>query len=1134
MKKLLPLLIFFSFYLSPAQFNESAPWMAEFRDRAENEKIKFQDIVDAFEAYWETRDPEVKGSGFKPFMRWKTYWETFVGKDGYLPTSKELFNTWLEAESRAQSRNTLADESNWTPLGPIDFINQSVSSANIGRVNVVIKDPANPNTFYAGAPAGGIWKSTDAGSTWTPLTDDLPQIGVSGIAIDKNDSNIIYIATGDDDNSDSYAVGVWKSTDGGSTWSQTGLNPSNSPTDMNDIYIHPNDSNKLWVATNDGVYRTLNAGASWTNTLVGQNIKDIKLKPGDPNTIYAVTPSSFYKSTDGGVTFSSAGTGLPVSSGRIVIDVSPANPSVVYAVSVFTNWAFQGIYKSTDSGQTFTQTAETDDIFFSPANGGISSTQAWYDLSLAVSSSNADEIYVGNLDIWKSSDGGDNFTRLNDWFIRNAAYTHADIHFLRFYDNELYAGTDGGFFRSSNGGITFTDFTVGMQISQFYRIDMSEVTSSKLAGGTQDNGGFAYSSQWANYHGGDGMESVIDPTNDNNYYGFMQFGQVLFVSNNAGQSGSSGYSRPSGETGNWITPLIVNADGEVYAGYTSLYRFTGSGWTQVSSTFNQNVDALEADPSNPDNMFVGVNAILRKSTDRGQNWVFAEAFPSNITSIEVNNNDSNLVYVTTSGSNGGVFRSVDGGMTFTDITGSLPSVTKNIVKHRPDDILNTLYLATSLGVYRYDDNLGDWEEFDNNLPTVSVRDLAINITDEVIAAGTYGRGMWTSPLQSTQLAPDDVRLISFVDPIGSGFTCGDLTPRISVKNNGQNTITSIDVSYTVDGGSPDNFTWSGSLSSEAITTIDLPTLNLGLGIHDLDVVVSIPNDTFPGNNDSSTTFSVNGTGVAQLVNTFETPGEELITFNEGGGTALFERGVPTGTVLNTAVSGTQVYGTNLAGDHTNNTKAFLFSECYNLDEIVGPVLKFHMAFEIEFDWDLAYVEYTTDGGLNWSLLGSANDPNWYNSSRIAGDGLGNNCFNCVGGQWTGTNTTMTEYSYDLTNLSTETEVIFRIVYHSDQAVVEEGIIVDDFYVDGTLSAEEFELGAFLIHPNPSEAVFNIKVANIGEYNYTVTDITGKVVRRNDRVIEQSHRLDMSDMSTGMYFINLESDGRVTTKKLILR
>jgi photosystem II stability/assembly factor-like uncharacterized protein len=1039
-KTLLFLITCFTFSFSNAQINSGAPWMKDLNIQSRTAQLKFKDIVDVANSYWKSHDKDAKGSGYKPFKRWENYWKNFINEDGLLPTSQDLWNTWLQKEAQVATFDVLADTSNWISLGPTDFANRSTSTANIGRINSITVDPNNPNTYYAGAPAGGIWKSTDAGLNWTPLIDELPQIGVSGIAVDYNDSQTIYIATGDDDAGDSFSVGVWKSTDGGTTWSQTGLNPSNAPNRMNDIYIHPTDSNILWVATTSGLYKTIDAGVTWIKTQAG-SIRDLKIKPGDPNTIYAVSSSTFYKSIDAGDTFTTLSTGLPASSGRLVIDVTPANSDVVYVVSATSGNGYQGIYKSSDSGDTFTQKANTVDIF--------ESTQSWYDLALAVSDTNENEIYVGVLNIWKSIDGGDSFNVTNSWFQHNPSYTHADIHLLRFYNGELYAGTDGGFFKSSNSASTFTDLTEGMEISQFYRISVSQQTSGKIAGGLQDNGGFGFANnQWNNYHGGDGMEGVIDPNNDNFYYGFMQNGQTLFVASDSGQSGNQGFNGP--ENGNWITPLAINSESEVFAGYSKVYQFANGSWTAISPSFGTNIDVLEIDTGDSNNMYVAINNTLRKSIDKSVSFTQVATFATVITSIEVNNNDSNIVYVTTSGTNGKVLKSTDGGNTFVDITGSLPNLTKNIIKHQAENPNNPLYLGTSVGLYRYDDTTADWEPFENNLPNTSVTDLAINLNDNNITAATYGRGVWRSDLPAPQLANDDIKLISVNNPNNNDIICGNTTPQVTVKNNGLNVISSIDVTYTVDGGVANNFTWTGNLASLATTTIDLPLLNLIQGAHNLSITTTITNDTFSNNNDATTTFYANSNGVSAQVNTFESDADNLITFNAAGGNSQWERGIPTGTQLNTATSGTSVYATNLAGNYADQTKSYLISQCYDLSVIINPILKFNMAFILEFDWDLVYVQYTLNQGVSWTLLGNAGDPNWYNSSRIAGDGLATpeNCFNCVGGQWTGTNTTMTEYSYDLAALASETNVIFRIVFHSDQSVNEEGVVIDDFVVDG--------------------------------------------------------------------------------------
>lgn len=1121
MKYLLTIITLLFFSIAQAQFNPSAPWMKELNVSAKQGKnqVTFKEIVDAFNDYWKTRDQNLKGSGYKPFKRWENYWKNFVKADGTLPTSKELWNTYLEKLNNSVAKSAFADNSNWQPVGPFAHTNTGSWSSGQGRVNSIIVDPNSPTTFYAGAPAGGIWKSTDGGNTWTVLTDNLPQIGVSGIAVDYNNSNIIYIATGDDDANDSYSVGVFKSTDGGLSFNPTGLNPNNSPSSMNDIYIHPTNSNILWVATNSGVFKTTDAGVTWLNKLPG-NIKDIKIKPADPNIVYAVSSSTFYKSSNGGETFFPVvAQGLPSSSSRLVIDVTPANSNVVYVFSATSSNEFQGIYKSTDSGETFSEQATpvtVGDVFESP--------QSWYDMAFAVSDTNENEIYTGVLNVWKSTNGGTSMAKINNWSSpSSASYTHADIHLLRFYEGQLFAGTDGGFYKSNDGGSNFTDLTEGMQIGQFYKIAVSKQSSTKMVGGLQDNGGYAYNNNiWQNYYGADGMDTAIDPNNPNLYYGFIQNGGALYISNDGGASLSGSIGSP--ESGNWVTPLAANKDGEIYAGYSSLYKLCG-GWQAVSTSFGDLIDVLEIDDLNPDNIFVAINDVLYKSIDKGITFNSVQSFTTNISSIEINNSNSNIIYVTTSGtSSGRVMKSVDGGLNFTDITGSLPSVTKNVIKHQDYHSQNPLYLGSSLGVYRYNDSLGDWEAYDNGLPNVSVRDLEINYVDNNITAATYGRGIWQSNLELETVA-DEIALLS-LQGSDANITCGDLSSlQAEVKNFGTNTVNSIQVDYDIDGNN-NSFTWTGSLASGAITFIDIPTISLSTGYHEMIITTTFGNDTFASNNILSTKFYTNEIGTFNTINDFETADDEWIVFDDGlCGTGYWTRGIATGSVLSSP--GNNVYGTNLSGDYHDNIKSYLFTECYDLTTMLNPILRFDMAFELENDWDIVYMEYSTDSGANWSVLGTSSDPNWYNSNTLPG----NNCYNCPGAQWTGNSTSMQEYSYNLSAFSSESNIMFRFVFHSDQSVVMEGAIVDNFSIDGTLNTEAYSSNSFSIYPNPSNGVFNI-ITKVKQFEFEVFDVTGKSIIRKT-VKENNYQLNMDSFSSGMYFINITAQGKSTMKKLVL-
>jgi len=724
-----------------AQFNEDAPWMQKTQKTANEQPQTMEQIVASFNTYWSQNDKSKKGSGYKPFKRWEYQWSNNTHQNGMLATPGELWSAWqakINARNKKSKSSALTSKtSNWLPVGPFSHINTGSWSSGQGRVNVVYVDPSNANTIYVGAPAGGIWKSTDAGVNWTPLSDNLPQIGVSGIVVAHNNPNVIYIATGDRDATDTYSVGILKSTDGGVTWNTTGLSFANTFTTASDIYMHPTDANTLWVATSAGLYKTTNAGVSWTNVLTG-NIKDIKLKPGDPNTIYAVKPSSFHKSTDGGTTFTTITSGLPASSGRLVIDVTPANSAYVYVLSSTTAHAFQGLYRSTDSGTSFAKTASTTNIF--------ESTQAWYDLALAVSSTDANVVFTGCLNIWKSTNGGTSFTKVNNWSSPTAAtYTHADIHFLRYYGNKLYCGSDGGIYVSSNAGTSFASLTTGLQISQFYKISVSKQTSSKMVGGLQDNGGHAYSnSQWKNYYGADGMDTGVDPTNQNKFYGFIQEGSNLYVSTTAGDNLSSTITGP--ETGNWVTPLAINSIGEVFGGYAKIYRLNGTSWVAGTTTFATDVENLVIDPSNDNKMYASDGAKLYKSTDKGVNFTLAYTFPTTVKDIRVHSTNSNIIYAVTSGTSGLVYRSTDAGVTFTSINNGLPAIAKNVIVHQGQNALNPLYLGTYLGMYYKDDSMSAWEPFDTNLPNVPVTDLEINYIDNNITAATYGRGIWRTSI----------------------------------------------------------------------------------------------------------------------------------------------------------------------------------------------------------------------------------------------------------------------------------------------------------------------------------------------------------------------------------------------------
>ncbi|WP_299255918.1 T9SS type A sorting domain-containing protein [uncultured Aquimarina sp.] len=1139
MKKTLITIMLLTCYCAIAQYNASAPWMVALENEKKisgtDEKVTFDEITTAFDNYWKNRDHTKKGSGYKPFMRWREYWKNAVLPDGTLPSPAYLFATTDTKNKMALAKNGKAAPS-WTPMGPFDHNQASSWSPGQGRINVGIIDPNNENIMYAGAPAGGIWKSTNKGVDWSPLSDNLPQIGVSGIAIDPKNSNIIYIATGDDDASDSYSIGVLKSTNGGASWSQTGLSFSNTQTTANDIYIDPNDSNVLWVATSAGVYKTTNAGANWTRTLQG-NIKDIKLKPGNTNVIYAATASSFYKSTNAGNSFLKIQSGLPSSSGRLVIDVTPANPNYVYVLSArprASSYSFQGLYRSTNSGDSFNKTAETTNIF--------ESSQAWYDLALAVSDKNANTVFVGCLNVWKSTDGGGNFSKINNWSSpRQATYTHADIHFLRYYDGKLICGSDGGIYISENNGQSFKDLTKGLQIGQFYRISVAENSSADhIVGGLQDNGGYALNgNEWNNYYGADGMDCAVSGNNDNTYYGFIQNGSGLYVTRNRGASQSQIANGP--ETGNWITPLVSDKNGVLYAGYSSFYKLNGNSFEKLTNfNFGGKIDHIELDPINENIMYVGLKKNLFKSTNKGVNWTRIETFQTNISSIEVHNDDNQIVYISTSGSsNGGVFRSTNQGSNFTNISGNLPNEGKFIVRHQKGTA--SIYLGTYLGVYHKNGN-NDWEDYSQNLPNVAVRDLEVNLKDQVLLAATYGRGVWKVPL---------------VNATNSGDTEAPSIPTNVVASS----ITDTKLVLS----------WNASTDNVAVTGYDIYSGNTNLR--------SVTGTTAAINNlTANTTYEFRikakdeaGNESAFSATTSATTNGGVCTssivsfpYNEGFENtlgawsqstvddinwSLDANGTPSnGTGPASATQGSYYMYVEASGNGTGypNKRAILTSPCFDLTATTQASFTFSYHMNGAANMGSIAVEVSTDQGVNWTSIWSqtGNQGNsWKNViidlSSYTGGGIQLRFNRVTGATWQA-DIAIDKVAVLNTIVSADrcdgvSQYSTSISYQAGDGVVYQGnlwektatswtylgacgtsLVSTNSDVTGkkppTLAANKLR-----IYPNPiKDAILNIVTKNLGTKPYTIYTMLGQIVDRGTFATT----INVQALEAGVYFVKV--------------
>lgn len=713
------------------------------------ELIKIQDN------YWENNvNKNNKGSGYKVYQRWKEYWQHYLNADSTLMNGEQITKEFILQRKNTSSLSKNIDSlnnSNWIPLGPFTHINKGSWSAGQGRVNVSIVDPNNPNTIYIGAPQGGVWKSVDNGSSWKILTDSTPISGSSGIAIDYNNSNIIYVSTGDEDTGENPSNGIFKSVDGGKNWIQTSFPTNIAKT--GEIVINPLNSNMLWVVSSNGIYKSIDAGNTWVRKF-NFVCSEIRLKPNDFNTIYAVsrvgTNISIIKSIDAGETFATIQS--YTNAGRTMIDVTPANPDYLYVLVSDNDESFKGIYRSTNSGFSFTNQNTATDIY-------DRSTQSDFDLALAVSDTDPNLIYTGCLNVWKSTNGGVNLTKVNNWSNpSDILYTHADIHDLKFYNGKLYASTDGGIYVSNNALTSFSDKTKnGLNISQFYRIDVAQSKNAEIVGGLQDNGGYSFANNaWVNYHGADGMDAAINPTDLTSHYGFIQNGGSLYSLDisSVGSFGDIAASAPFGETGNWITPLEYGNNGTLYAGYTRLYSFNGGGFNMVSSQVFNRIKFIRVHPTNDLKVLVSDESRLYISDGTETfNLTYLGSLPiGNLKSFDFNRNDPNIIYAM---SNAGIYKSVNEGKTWQNITYNLPAGAKNALVHQASSYNNTVYVATNKAVYYINDSLTEWKLFSNNMPNTTITDIEVNNVENHLIISTYGRGIWRSPVATESLKVEE-------------------------------------------------------------------------------------------------------------------------------------------------------------------------------------------------------------------------------------------------------------------------------------------------------------------------------------------------------------------------------------------
>jgi hypothetical protein len=673
------------------------------------------------------------------YERWKAFWENHLDENGYLADFTEYFRNELMQKS-VEWCDGVEIDAEWTNINYNENMGYQIDH---GRTTCMAFSPSDINTFYVGSAWGGIWKTTNAGSSYTNVNDRLPLAAVSGIYIDPTDEDHMLISLGDNLNGGASSIGIYESMDAGISFQPTSVDF----TLMQNKRIYwlednPGNTDVLFAATSDGLLRSDDFFDTYTTVQFG-SMHCIRFSQSDPSIAYLTGNSGrLFKSTDAGLTFNLI-TDFGSSVARLDVDDFNADRLVVTCGDQ--------VYHSTDGGVNFTQSTM-------PESNCV--------VNLIPGTPNG--MVVGNFDTYRSDDGGNTFYPISHWLGNNGLslihVDHRNVFTNPYFPDRVYLCNDGGIFRYNHIQDDFTNLSKDLIITQYYDIAVSDIDTMVLGGGSQDNGNVTRNSNgnWVAYAGtGDGMEQAIHLSNPNIRFWEYQFGGMRRYD---ALTGTNTNIEPSGQTANgaWHTPyqLDPNNFNRIVCGYQRVYESNdlGDTWSFVGSDFTNGASLrqLAIAPSNSGYIYASTNDYLWLKTDVAD-WVQV-TIPggvSRITEIVVDNYDPNIVYICSSGFIDGqkVFKSVDAGSTWENISYDLPNLPAYSLS-LIDDQLGTsesgLFVGTIGSVFYLPEGGTNWRKY-GCLPATQVSDIEIQYSSEKIFIGTYGRGMFEAPLDNFQL-----------------------------------------------------------------------------------------------------------------------------------------------------------------------------------------------------------------------------------------------------------------------------------------------------------------------------------------------------------------------------------------------
>ena len=708
-----------------------------------------------------------------------------------------------------------------------------------GRVMSIAVNPRNKFEYYVGEASGGVWKTVNDGTTWTPVFDKEGSFSIGWVALDPNDASVVWVGTGESNSQRSvdYGDGIYRSDDGGRNWQNMGLKKSEH---IGRVVVDPRDSKVVYAAAEGplwgpggdrGLYKTTDGGKTWKAVLtISENtgVVDVAMDPANPDILYAAAyqrrrhvftlidggpESAIYKSTDAGATWNKVKNGLPsVDMGRIGLAVSPADPNVVYA-TVEAADGKGGIFRSDDKGSNWERRNEFD-------------AGAMYYARVACDPKNADRIWIMNVQLRESADGGKTLKKVSE------ANHHGDNHAIWVDPDDTkhwLLGSDGGMYETWDDAKSW-EFKENLPTVQFYDVAVSNAAPFyDVCGGTQDNFSWCgpartrningvMNSDWYVTTGGDGFRSAVDPVDANTVYAESQYGVLARYDKATGQELALQPLEGKGEPPlrwNWDSPVIISPHSHtrLYFAANKLFRSDDRGdtWKAISgdltrqvnrdslpvmgriwepdavaknasTSFYGNIVALAESPKKEGLIYAGTDdGLIQVTANGGESWTKHETFSgipdkTYVSRLTASSHDENTVYAAFDNHKNEDFKpyllkSTDAGKTWDSIAGNLPE-NGSVLAFAEDPVnANLLFAGTEFGAFFTADGGAHWVQLKGGLPTIAVRDMVIQARESDLVIATFGRGFYVlddiSSLRqmSAQAVEQNAALFPVKDPL---------------------------------------------------------------------------------------------------------------------------------------------------------------------------------------------------------------------------------------------------------------------------------------------------------------------------------------------------------------------------------